>query len=249
MKKLLTIGFMLTTISLQAQFKTLRKVPAHTAVIAATGIHVEYFNSPKNELIIEAEKEEFLNQIETEVRNGKLEIRYKPNTTIKTKTPSKVLVYTNSTLVEAKANSSAILTLNDPIQTKTMLLEASSSGKLTTNNIKAATTKIVCSSSANLKTTIQTPKLWIVASSSAKVYASGNAESVVVKMSSSSSTNLEQLKINDLNIDGSSSAKLIFYTASTLNSALSSSAKAMYIKIPNQIIKNSTSSSGKLMQQ
>ena len=249
MKNLLTIALIIATASAQAQFKTTRKVSAHSSIVAATGIVVEYINSNKNELIIETEKKEFIELISTDVKNGQLEIRYKPNSKINSKKASTVKVYSNSVLQEAKASSSATLILKDPINTRSIKLDAHASGSLATNEIQASIVKIACSSSAKMNTTVDANQLTINVSSSSKVTGAGKAENVNVNMSSSSTTNLENLNIDNLTINGSSSSKLFFYTANTLSSALSSSAQVYYTKAPNKITKNIMSSSGRLSQK
>lgn len=239
----------MATVSAQAQFKTTRKLASHKSITAATGILVEYIRSNKNEIVIETEKKEFLDLISTDVKNGNLAIQYKPNSKINSKKVSTVKVYSNSILEEAKASSSASLILIDPITTRSIKLDAHASGNLTTNEIKASVIKISCSSSAKLNTTIDAQQLTINASSSSKVNSSGKADNVNVNMSSSSTTNLENLDIKNLTINGSSSSKLVFYTANTLSSTLSSSAQANYTKAPNEITKNTMSSSGRLSQK
>jgi len=124
----------------------------------------------------------------------------------------------------------------------------SSSGRLTTNEITANKIDIDVSSSGKLEAKVNTKDLDIDASSSSKTIVSGIADKASVDMSSSANIDLLNLKINDLEIDGSSSSKVAFNTASSLSASLSSSAKATYVKEPQKITKNKTSSSGKLMK-
>jgi len=249
MKKLTSLLFVCFLVaSAQAQFKETRKISAHTSITVATGITVEYIRSNKNEVVVETETKEQLNLLLTDVSRETLEIRYKPNSTVRSKKGNTVTVYSNANLEKAKVSSSGQLTLKDPIKASSFKLDVSSSGKLITNEITAAKVDIDVSSSGKLEAKVNAKNLEIDASSSSKTVVSGIADQTSIDMSSSANIDLLNLKIKDLEIDGSSSSKVAFNTAATLSASLSSSAKATYVKMPERIVKNKTSSSGKLQQ-
>lgn len=249
MKKLLTLLFIATAIVAQAQYKETRKINAHTGIAVSGGLEVTYVHSNKNEVVIEAENEDHLSLILTDVKNNTLEIRYKANTKIKTKTPNKVIVYSNYTLQNAKVSSSADLTLKDAISTTSFVLTASSAGDLKTNTITANDIIVEANSSADIDTKVIAKNLKINASSASDIDITGNAENVTTNMSSSSDVNLEHLKIENLSIDGSSASSLIFHTAATLESNLSSAASASYKVQPAKIVNNKVSSGASLRKK
>lgn len=248
MKRLITILFVCFIASAQAQYKETRQLGAHNRISVATGINVEYINSNRNEIVVDCEKQEYLDLLLTEVKQGTLEIKYKSNSSVRTKKANTVTVYSSETLDNVKVSSSGQLTLKDDINTSSIQLIAASSGKLITKQIKASKIKIIVNSSGKIETAINTKNLDIIASSSGKATVSGTATKTSVEMSSSANIDLDKLKINELDINGSSSAKLSFNTASTFSASLSSSSKVYYSKVPERIVKNKTSSGGGLQQ-
>lgn len=248
MKKIITLPFFVCFIFniAQAQFRENRKVEKHHSISVSSSIQVEYIHSNKNEIVVETGQQEHLSLLTTTVRNGKLEIKYKPNTSIKTKSPSKVTVYTTYTLQDVNVNSSASLSIPNPFQTDSFTATVTSSGKLSAENIKANSIKIVVNSSGKISQKINTENLDINATSSGKLTVKGEANKVSVNMSSSANIDLSHTVIRDLLCEGSSSAKLHIQTSRTLHSDLSSSAVIYYAVEPSRILQNRTSSGGKL---
>lgn len=250
MKKIITLLILITSInSSYAQYSETRNIARHNEISVTTGIQVEYIKSNKNEIRVECENKTHLNLVITEIQNGKLTIKYKPNSNIKTQKPTKVTVYSNYSLEKAKVSASGQLTLKDPINAPSFELESSSSGKLVTNIIKANTIEIDASSSGSIETIINAKNVKLESSSSAKTMIAGVASNIVIEMSSSSKIDLSKTKIDTLEVDGSSSAQLTINTAISLKSDLSSGAKLYYLQAPKNIIENKTSSGGKLVQK
>jgi hypothetical protein len=248
MKKLLTLLFVCTTVITQAQYKETRNISNHQSISVATSIQVEYIHSNKNEVIVECQNQEHVPLLLTEVKNGVLEIKYKPNTTIRAKSPNTVKVYSNAKLKSAKVSSSGKLTLRDAIKTSNFEFSASSSGKIYTNNIEADKIVVNVQSSAKVDLLVVTESLEVNASSSSDALIKGKTAKMHVNMSSSADVDLRSLTIKSLYVDGSSSAKLLFNTANYLENRLSSSAKVRYHAIPNQIPVNHLSSGAKFSQ-
>lgn len=248
MKKLLSVLFVCSFVAVQAQYKETRKIANHQTVSVATSIQVEYIESSKNEVVVECQNKEHLSLLLTEVKNGVLEIKYKPNSTIHSKGPNTVIVYSDSKLKSAKVSSSSKLTLKNTIKANNFEIIASSSGKLYINKIEANNITVNVQSSAKVEAQIATASLKIKASSSSDAILSGKASKTHVDMNSSADIDLSALMVESLYVDGSSSAKLIFNTADYLENRLSSSAKVLYKKIPNQIPVNQLSSGGKFTQ-
>lgn len=246
MKKLLTLLFIASTLIVQAQHKQTRQLDAHKGISVSTNVHVKYIKSNKNEIILDCEKDEHLDLLLTDVKNGILEIRYKPNSKIKTKKSNKVTIYSSYNLKSAKASASADLTINDPIQADDFTIVASSSNDIVTNTIQANKITTQVSSSADIHSTVHTTTVNINASISADTIISGSAKHVIANMSSSADIDLQSLKIENLTINGSSSADLIFDTATNLDSNLFSSASVYYKIKPSNITNNKRSSGATL---
>lgn len=232
----------------QAQFKQSRPLTKHTEISVSNGIWVEYIRSTKNEIIVETENKDHLNQILTTVDAGKLTVKYKPNTHIKTRSPNKVKIYSNYILHKVDVNSSGSLQISSPFDVVNFQAKVSSSGKFISDIINATYCKLVMSSSAKINQVINSDKLDIQASSSAQAKIKGKVSTVQVDMNSSAQIDLSQVRIDDLICNGSSSSKLLISTANTLDSDLSSSAKIYYKQKPKEIIRNHTTSSGKLIK-
>lgn len=249
MNKIITLILLLVFASAQAQYQETRKIGKHQYISVAQAIEVEYIHSDRNEVIVECENKAHFDLLVTDVKNGNLNIQYKPNSSVSTKKANKVIVYSNSILEKAEATSSGKLTLKDAFTTSSFKLDASSAGRIFTNTIKANKIEIDVSSSAKIETMINTGKVEIDASSLGFVNITGKAENVEADMSSSANIDLSKLTIGTLAVDGSSLASLTFYTATTLTNKLSSSAKVYYTKIPGSIPENRLSSGGKFLQK
>ncbi|MCI0922254.1 GIN domain-containing protein [Sphingobacterium rhinopitheci] len=232
-----------------AQYNETRSISQHNEISVATGIQVEYIKSNKNNVTIECENKLHLKLVVTEVSNGKLTIKYKSNSNIRARKPTRVTVYSNYSLEKAQVSSSGHLTLKDPINATSFELDASSAGKIVTNIIKANTIDIDASSSGSIEGTINAKNVELEAANSAKITLAGVASNIDIDMRSSAKIDLSKTKIDALALDGSSSAQLTINTAISLDSNLSSSAKIYYTKIPNNIIENKTSSGGRMVQK
>lgn len=246
MKNLLSFLFIASTLIVQAQHKQTRQLDAHKGISVSTSLDVEYIKSNKNEIILQCEKDEHLDLIMTDVKNGILNIRYKPNTKIKTRKANKITIYSSYTLNSATVSASGDLILKDPIKTDVFTLIANSSGDIKSNTIQANKVNIQISSSADINSNINATTMNIDASSSADISISGTIKNVIVNMSSSADIDLQKLKIENLSVNGSSSADLIFDTASNLDSNLSSSASVLYKTVPTNISNNKRSSGATL---
>lgn len=246
MKNLLTILVIASAFVAQAQHKQTRQLDAHKGISASSSLKVEYIKSNKNEIVLECEKDDHLDLIMTTVKNGVLEIQYKPNSKIRTTKGNRVTVYSNYKLESAKASASADLIIKDPIKADVFTLTASSSADIITNDIQANKINIVANSSADIHSKINATTIEINASSSADAVLTGSAKNVSVNMSSSADLDLQGLKIDNLSVNGSSSADLVFDTATNLDSNLSSSASVLYKKTPTNINSNKRSSGATL---
>lgn len=89
MKKLATLILICCYVAAQGQHKETRKIEAHTAIAVSTGIDVIYIQSNKNEAIIECENKNHIDLLLTTVKAGTLEIRYRPNSSVSSKKPTK----------------------------------------------------------------------------------------------------------------------------------------------------------------
>jgi hypothetical protein len=250
MKKLSTliIAFLLFH-TVNAQHKVVRKVMSHHGISVATSLNVAYIESNRNEIVIDCENKNHIDLILTEVKNGVLTIKYKPNTKINSQKQNKVTVYANSKLKSLNSSSSARLAVDAPLSSEAVSIVSTSSGKINARHIKAKNLDIQVSSSANLDAHVDAIKLTVVASSSSKIFLAGKIEDSNIKMSSSAKLDLTQASVRNLVCDGSSSAKLHITTVHTLSSDLSSSANITYAKEPSQILQNRTSSSGRLVKK
>lgn len=249
MKKLATLILICCYVVAQGQHKETRKIETHTAIAVSTGIDVIYIQSNKNEAIIECENKNHIDLLLTTVKAGTLEIRYRPNSSVSSKKPTKVTVYANGPLSSAKVSASGTLTLNNALKASTFKLEASSSGKIITQQIEAAKITIEASSSGKIKTDLQAVNVAIEASSASAIQIAGKADNIRVAMSSSATVDLPQMEIGALVIEGSSLSSLTFYTAASLKNKLSSSAKVYFTKAPIRITQNILSSGGQFIKK
>ncbi|QBQ40852.1 DUF2807 domain-containing protein [Sphingobacterium psychroaquaticum] len=249
MRKLLTIAFVsCLTLGLQAQHKQTRKISTPSGVSVATSLQTEYIRSNRNEVIVEAEDAKHLEQIETVVKDNVLYIRYKRNTTNVGRKNNRITVYASTDLKSIEVSSSGSLTINDPIQTNSLDIDVSSSGKLQAGRIQAAKASIDIGSSGRFTGAIRAQHLEIDASSSGKLTLTGEADQVSVDMSSSANLDLSGLKAKSVQVDGSSSAYLSIQATESIRGDVSSSAKIEHIGTP-KTISVSKSSSGRVTQK
>ena len=231
------------------QHKEVRKLSSHQSISVATSLDVLYIPSNRNEIVLDCANRDHLQLILTDVKDGNLQIQYKPNSSVKSSKQNKVIIYSNYKVHTVKVSSSSKLRLESEINANTVNITTNSSGKFYADRIKANTINLDLSSSGQLEAAIATKTLNIAASSSGKGILKGEAVSANVNMSSSAKLDLDNVTISSLSCDGSSSARLQINTAKTLKSKLSSSATLSYSKEPAKIVENKTSSSGRLLKK
>ena len=248
MKRILTLILVCCTLITQAQHKETRKIAQLKSVSVSSAIQVEYVHSNKNEVVVECQNEDHLALLLTEVKNGLLEIKYKPNTRIKTNGYNKVIVYSDSKLIGAKATTSGRMRIVSPIHSPEFFIDVNSAAKIEINELTSEKVVVNAQTSGTVKAEINSTTLDVNTSSSSGVILTGKTNKANVNMSSSSDIDFNTLNIDSLSIVGSSSAKLFFNTVNNLENRLSSSAKVVYQKRPNQIRVNQISSGAKLSQ-
>lgn len=238
-----------SSLLLKAQHQEIRKLKSHQGISVATNLDVLYVLSDRNEIVLDCANKEHIALINTDVKNGILQIQYEPNSRIRSSKKNKVVVYSNHKLNTLKVSSSGNLKVEAPVQANTVHINSSSSGKLYADKIKANTINVNLSSSGQLQASIASANLNIQASSSGKINLTGETSIANVNMSSSALLELSRLTIKDLVCKGSSSARLNMLTAQTIKSNLSSSSTVTYSKAPGTILENRASSNGKLMKK
>ena len=212
MKNIIAIVFLCFGItSVLAQHKEERRIKLFNGISTATNLDVVYVLSDKNEIVVDCEKKEHLNLILTEVKNNVLTIRYKPNSSIRTHKPNKVIVYANSKLNSIKVSSGSNLNIQSEVESPKLKIETTSSGKLNVKNIQANLVELNVSSSADVVAAIIANKINLKASSSGKLSLSGKINAANIDMNSSAKLDLTKCILKDVICVGNSSAKLNLY--------------------------------------
>ncbi|WP_437917969.1 head GIN domain-containing protein [Sphingobacterium sp. LRF_L2] len=248
MKKILTLAFVTLVTLSQAQHKEVRKIGKLEGVAVSSSIEAKYIVSDRNEVVVEVEDPDHLKKIETVIEYGKLHIRYKSFSTIRTKKPNRVTVYSNGKLSDVEVSSSASLRIEDPIKTSEIDIDVNSSGKLFASNITAEKVDLEITSSGRFDARINANFLEVEASSSGKLNLLGQANRAIVDISSSANVNMTDMRIKTANVDASSSAKVTINVSEELNADVSSSGKVYYVVKPKKL-KIDKSSGGQVEQK
>lgn len=248
MKRILTIAFIVTAITLQAQHKETRKIAAPRAISVATSIETRYVYSSRNEVVVEVENPDHLTKLLTVVENGTLKIQYKPNSNIRTRTNSKVTVYSTGQLAGINVSSSGMLHLEDAMKLSQVNITVSSSGKLFAQEIAAREASVSVSSSGRVEGRITASQLNITGSSSGKLKLGGSAETASIHLSSSCTADLDRMTIKSASVQANSSATLVANVTDNLAGSVSSSGKIAHVGKPKHI-QVSKSSGGQVIQR
>lgn len=191
------IAFLLTCIQVQAEEQT-RKVDPFTEISLRIGAKVHLEQGAKQNLEIVA-KSSTLDEIITEVKDGKLIIRF-PNKDYfwKTFQPGEITIYITTPEINGLGVSgSGDIIAEDEIKTKTMDLAVSGSGNIKLSELSAERVKTAISGSGDIvlagKITAQDLSVAISGSGNLKAF-DYSADDVTVKIAGSGNVDVEANK-------------------------------------------------------
>ncbi|MBK6266879.1 DUF2807 domain-containing protein [Marivirga sp. S37H4] len=245
MKQIFILLFLWLPIQMMAQENETRSLDKFTEVSSSASINVTLMSgdSPKVDVSTDGELEDVL----TEVSNGKLKISRKSN-------DQKFGVSFNNDKIEVtvyfqeieklKVSSSSKMEVNDPIQSKNLEIEVSSSGKLSLT-AKVQSADVSVSSSGKLDANIESENLTAKVSSSGKFDLTGDTNRLEASVSSSGSIKGDEFNCSIANLSTSSSGKIYLNIEDELSAKASSSGKINYKGTP-KLVAIKTSSGGKV---
>lgn len=232
----------MSSMLVNAQHTETRKIASIKGISVSSAIEATYVKSSRNEVVVEVEDPAHLKKLETVVENGTLVIKYKSNSSVRTRGTNRVTVYTSSSSLEKlKVTSSASLRVDPSIKTPKILIEISSSGKLYAAKLTTDQATIDASSSGQLNANITATSLTIDASSSAKINLLGSANSATIAISSSAQADLSAIEVKQAVVEVSSSAKATVNVKDKLVADASSSGKIIYIGTPRSLTTDKSS--------
>lgn len=271
MKKLV-LFFLLVGSSVFAQVKETRQVSDFDRVKASQGIRVEFTYGEPKSVVVDAEDQELLSRVKTEVNaDGRLSVyieskeKRKRNKIVYMGSNGKSVVVTihNPKLEGVQVSSSARFNLLNEAKAKQFSLTASSSGRYEGAVVKtddltvegSSSGKVVggftvmnsaslsASSSASVEVSLTSKKASFGVSSSGKISVDGKAEEVTASASSSGNIRAREFATKLLDARASSSGSMIFAVSNEVIGKASSSGRIQYVGNIEKV-NVSTSSSG-----
>ncbi|MEK6450892.1 MULTISPECIES: GIN domain-containing protein [Myroides] len=271
MKKLVMF-FLLVGSSVFAQVKETRQVSDFDNVKASQGIRVEFTYGEPKSVVVDAEDQELLDRVKTEVNaNGRLsvyiesKVSRKRNKVVYMGSNGKSVVVTihNPKLEGVQVSSSARFNLVNEAKAKHFSVTASSSGRYEGALVKAddltiegsssakiggsftvmSNASLSASSSSSVEVSLTSKKASFGVSSSGKITASGKANEVNASASSSGNIKAREFATKTLDGRASSSGSMIFTVSDEVVGRASSSGRVQYVG-DVQKVNVSTSSSG-----
>jgi hypothetical protein len=244
MKRILTIAFISFLCAAQAQQRETRKITAPNGISAATSLRVDYVHSNRNEVVVEADNAEHLSLIETSVKNGILQVRYKPNSQIRNARNNRVTVYSSKIPTSFTASSSGSIYSNETIKADKITVSVSSSAKIVLKKLIANDIELSNSSSSKLTVDVSAKNLNVHSSSSARQEIAGNATNLDLNASSSASVNMQAFTTKNAHINANTSADISLDVKDNLQGKVSTSARIALKNRPRNVqVDKSTSGS------
>ena len=232
-------------LNLMAQEKETRNLDNFTEVSSSASIKVILVkgNSPKVDVQTDGDLEDVL----TEVSGDKLKISRAPQEGFFNISSNndriEVTVYYQE-IEGLRVSSSSSMVVEGLLNTNSLTLDVSSSGKLKVN-ANAKTAYVEVSSSGKVDAIINADDLTAKVSSSGDLYLEGSSNDFKGKISSSGDINAEDFTCSNANISASSSGKIQLGVKNELVARASSSGKINYSGSP-KVVDVNTSSGGKV---
>ena len=198
-----------------------REIGKFNAISSSTSIDVYITEGSSSTIKVEANRQELLSRIKTEVRGNELKISFDGRGNNFSNTKMKVYV-TAKNLTAIKTSSSA---------------DIHSIGELNAKDID-----LVASSSGDIKLHLNAENITCDASSSGDIELKGKAYSVKVNASSSGDVDMKNLIVKVAEVSASSSADVDIHVTETLKARASSSADIKYWGNPKNVDKHQSSS-------
>lgn len=247
LKAIITAAALFGSLVVFSQVSETRTVSDFSKLTASASVKVFYTVSDAKSVKVEADDNEKLKFIKTEVENGTLKVfvdtgdrNYSGSQ--KSRHLKILNVYVSGPSLSAvKASSSAAIKIENLNTANQVAVGVSSSGSVS-GKFDCSEISIDTSSSADFNAQINAKSVEIETSSSSAVTLSGKTESLKVKSSSSSTCHANKLIAADVTATASSSATVDVYASKSLNAKASSSADIDYFGNPAQVVADKSSS-------
>lgn len=213
-------------------------------VWVSSSIKAQVFHSNENKVIIRAPKS-VLENVVVETKEGRVHIRFKNGLTIIGAHNVSAKIYTPQ-LKGMTIDSSADVVVMDKFTQEEMKISVSSSAELE-GTLEANQMEISASSSASFTGKVWALDLQAQVSSSADMLLSGKAKNVRLSASSSGDLNAAALSAETADLQANSSGDIEVGVEKHANAKASSSGDIRILKKGEVIVKEETSSSGKVI--
>ncbi len=213
-----------------AQVSHDRPVTDFTKIAVSNGIRVMFTEAPANSLKVEADSNEHLKMIKTEVSSGVLKIYIDGNSKIRNFKNLSVFV-AGKKVNEFSSDSGSAIICKGQISQQSVAIEVSSGSRFE-GDIESKTVAVDANSGALAKLTIGTSNLSLKANSGANVTLSGKATSAAVKTDSGSLVNAKSLETENATIKASSGASVSVSVSDSVTINADSSSSVHYFGTP-----------------
>ncbi len=213
-------------------------------VWVSSSIDAQVFHSNENKVVIRAPKS-VIENVAVETKEGRVHIRFKNNITIIGSHNVTAKIYTPQ-LKGLTADSSADVVVMDKFTQEEMKISISSSAEVE-GTLEANRMEISASSSGGFTGKVWALDLQAQVSSSADMLLSGKAKNVRLSASSSGDLNASALTAETADLSANSSGDIEVGVEKQANAKASSSGDIRILKKGQVIVKEETSSSGKVI--
>lgn len=244
LKAIITTTAILGVLVSYSQVSETRTVSDFSKLKASTSVKVFYTISNSKSVKVEADDNEKLKFIKTEVENGTLKV-FIDNESKKSKKGMRyktLKVYVSGpSLNSITASSSAAIKIENQNLADHVAIAVSSSGGVS-GKFECSQMSIDASSSGDINAQIDAKSVEVESNSSADVTLSGKTDRLKVDTSSSSTCHANKLIAEEVTADADSSSDVDVYASKSLNAKASSSASIDYYGNPSQVVTDKNSS-------
>ncbi len=246
LKSIITSITVLSSWAVFSQASENRTVSDFSKLKSSAGVKVFYTVSETRSVKVEAEDNEKLKFIKTQVDNGTLNVFVDSGNGkkgnwkgVRVKTAN--IFVSGPSLSSVKASSSSRIKIEN-LNTASQVDIAVSSSAGISGKFSCAEISIDASSSGDFKGEVDAKSVQIEASSSSDVNLKGKTEWLKVDASSSASCDANKLFAADANVTASSSSDVDLYVSNSLNAKATSSADITYLGNPSKVVVDKSSS-------
>lgn len=192
-----------------AAVKQDRNVSSFTKIDASIGFVVHLSQGSTQSVVVEMD-EEYINDVQTTVKNGTLHITLKNDKNVKTRNIKVMNVYITIPAIDGvTVSSGAKIEAKTPISNNgTISVDLSSAGSFSATSVTCKVLKIEQSSASKCSINVAADKAEIDISSAANLNLSGKVDKLEVEGSSGAKVDVSGLTYNTSDVDMSSGANL-----------------------------------------